>query len=145
MFFGLCNSPATFQSFMDDVFKEEIDSGEFGIYMDDILVATDGTMEHHIECIHHLLDKLKKVNLFLKPEKCTFHKEQIDYLGLIIGNGTVHMDPVKVEGITKWPIPTTVKQVRSFLGFCNFYRAFIPKFSDIARPLNDLTRKNYQW
>jgi hypothetical protein len=68
MFFGLCNSLATFQSFMDDIFKEEIDSGEFGIYMDDILVATDGTMEHHIECVHHLLDKLKKVDLFLKPE-----------------------------------------------------------------------------
>ena len=55
------------------------------------------------------------------------------------------MDPVKVEGITKWPVPTTVKQVRSFLGFCNFYRAFIPKFSDVARPLNDLTKKNCQW
>ena len=55
------------------------------------------------------------------------------------------MDLVKVEGITKWPTPTTVKQVGSFLGFCNFYCAFIPKFSDIARPLNDLTRKNYQW
>ena len=132
MFFGLCNSPATFQSFMDDVFKEEIDSGEFGIYMDDILVATDGTMEHHIEHVHHLLDKLKKVDLFLKPEKCTFHKEQIDYLGLIIGNGTVRMDPIKVEGITKWPTPTTVKQVRSFLGFCNFYCAFILKFSNIT-------------
>jgi len=94
---------------MDDVFKEEINSGEFGIYIDDILVATDGIMEHHIEHIHHLLDKLKQVDLFLKPEKCTFHKEQIDYLGLIIGNSTVYMDPVKVEGITKWPIPMTIK------------------------------------
>ena len=130
---------------MDDAFKEEIDSGDYGIYMDDILVATDGTFEHHIECVHHILDKIKDNDLFLKPEKCTFHKKEIDYLGLIIGNGAVRMDPIKVEGITKWPIPTTVKQVRSFLGFCNFYRAFIPKFSDIARPLNDLTKKNYQW
>ena len=112
--------------------------------MDDILVAIDSTMKHHIECIHHLLDKLKKVYLFLKPEKCIFHKEQIDYLGLIISNSTVYMDPIKVEEITKWPVPTMVKQVRSFLGFCNFYYAFIPKFSDIARSLNDLTRKNYQ-
>jgi hypothetical protein len=55
------------------------------------------------------------------------------------------MDPVKVQGIAQWPVPTTVKGVRSFLGFCNFYRAFIPKFSDIARPLNDLTKKNQQW
>jgi hypothetical protein len=113
--------------------------------MDDILVATDGTFEHHIERVHHILDKIKDNDLFLKLEKCTFHKKEIDYLGLIIGNGAVRMDPIKVEGITKWPTPTTVKQVRSFLGFCNFYRAFIPKFSDIARPLNDLTKKNYQW
>ena len=135
-----------FQSFMDDVFKEEINSGDYGIYMDDILVATDGTLEHHMERVHHILDKIKENDLFLKPEKCTFHKKQIDYLGLIIGNGTVCMDSVKVEGITKWPIPMTVKQVRSFLGFCNFYHTFIPKFSDIARPLNDLTcRGLYPW
>jgi len=145
MFFGLCNSPATFQGFMDDAFKEEINSGDYRIYMDDILVATDRTFEHHIECVHHILDKIKDNNLFLKPEKCTFHKKEIDYLGLIIGNGTVCMDPIKVEGITKWLIPTTVKQVRSFLGFCNFYCTFISKFSDIARPLNDLMKKNYQW
>jgi hypothetical protein len=86
---------------MDDVFKEEINSGDYGIYMDDILVATNGTLEQHIEHVHHILDKIKENDLFLKLEKCTFHKKQIDYLGLIIGNETVHMDPVKVEGITK--------------------------------------------
>jgi hypothetical protein len=80
MFFGLCNSPATFQGFMYDAFKEEIDSGDYGIYMDDILVATDGTFEHHIKRIHHILDKIKSKDLFLKPEKCTFHKKEIDYL-----------------------------------------------------------------
>jgi hypothetical protein len=109
MFFRLCNSPATFQGFMDDAFKEEINSGDYGIYMDDILVATDGTFEHHIKHVHHILDKIKGNDLFLKPEKCTFHKKEINYLGLIIGNGAVRMDPIKVEGITKWPIPTTVK------------------------------------
>jgi hypothetical protein len=83
---------------MDDAFKEEIDSGDYRIYMDDILVATDGTLEHHTECVHHILDKIKENDLFLKPSKCDFHKEQIDYLGLIIGNGAVHMDPIKVEG-----------------------------------------------
>jgi hypothetical protein len=113
--------------------------------MDDILITTNGTLEHHIEGVHYILDKIKDNNLFLKPEKCMFHKKEINYLGLIIGNGTVHMDPTKVEGITKWLIPTMVKQVRSFLGFCNFYHTFIPKFSDIAQPLNNLTKKNYQW
>jgi hypothetical protein len=94
MFFGLCNSPATFQGFMDDAFKEEIDLEDYGIYMDDILVATDGTFKHHIERVYHILDKIKDNDLFLKPEKCTFHKKEIDYLGLIIGNGAVRMDPI---------------------------------------------------
>ena len=85
-----------------------------------------------MERVYHILDKIKENNLFLKLEKCTFHKKQIDYLRLIIGNGTVCIDPIKVEGITKWPTPTTVKQVRSFLGFCNFYHVFIPKFSNIT-------------
>jgi hypothetical protein len=94
---------------MDDAFKEEIDSEDYGIYMDNILMATDGTFKHHIEHVHHILDTIKDNDLFLKPEKCTFHKKEINYLGLIIGNSTVCMDPVKVEGITKWPIPTMVK------------------------------------
>jgi hypothetical protein len=59
MFFGLCNSLATFQGFMDDTLKEEINLGDYGIYMDNILVATDGTFEHHIECVYHILDKIK--------------------------------------------------------------------------------------
>jgi len=86
---------------MDDIFKEEIDSEEYRIYMDDILVATDGTLKHHIEHMHHLLDKLKESDLFLKPEKCVFHKKEIDYLGLIIGNSKVRMDPIKVQGIAQ--------------------------------------------
>ncbi len=66
-------------------------------------------------------------------------------LGMIIGQGKVEMDPIKVEGIAKWPTPATVKDVRSFLGFCNFYRSFIANFSMVARPLNDLTKKLHQW
>jgi hypothetical protein len=65
----------------------------------------------------------------------------VEYLGVIISQGKVEMDPVKVEGIAKWPTPTTVKDVRSFLGFCNFYQSFIANFSAIARLLNDLTKK----
>jgi hypothetical protein len=65
----------------------------------------------------------------------------VEYLGVIIGQGKVEMDPVKVEGIAKWPALTTVKDVCSFLGFCNFYRSFIANFSAVARPLNDLTKK----
>jgi hypothetical protein len=145
MFFGLTNSPATFQTMMDDIFREEISQGWLRIYMDDAIIATEANKEDHAKKVHHFLNKLAMHDLYLKPEKCRFHQQEVEYLGVIIGQGNVKMDPVKVEGVSQWPIPSTVKEVRSFLGFCNFYRAFIPRFSDIARPLNDLTKKTRQW
>ena len=75
---------------------------------------------------------LAKLNLFLKPEKCQFHQCEVKYLGMIVGNGQVRMDPVKVQGIMQWPTPSCVKDVCSFLGFCNFYHTFISNFSNIA-------------
>jgi hypothetical protein len=69
----------------------------------------------------------------------------VEYLGIIIGQGKVEMDPVKVEGIAKWLVPTTVKDIRSFLGFCNFYCSFIANFSTVVHPLNNLTKKQWQW
>ena len=132
MFFGLTNSLATFQSMMDDIFQEEIAQGWLRIYMDDAIIAMEDNPEEHTVKVHHFLSKLQKHNLFLKPEKCRFHQKEVEYLGVIIGQGAVKMDPVKVEGIAHWPTPATVKDVRSFLGFCNFYHTFIPHFSNVA-------------
>jgi hypothetical protein len=145
MFFGLTNSPATFQTMADDGLKEEIARGDFNIYMDDGVIHTDGTLEEHEKYCHHIFSELERLDLYLKPEKCFFSQREIEYLGMIVGNGQVKMDPVKVQGIADWQRPTTVKEVRSFLGFCNFYRAFIRGFSHIARPLNDLTKKLRIW
>jgi len=145
MFFGLTNSPATFQTMMDNIFQEEVAQGWLRIYMDDMIIATKDDKVLHKLQVNHILDKLEKFDLFLKPEKCRFHQHEVEYLGVLIGNGSVKMDPVKVQGILEWPTPLTVKDVRSFLGFCNFYRAFIKNFSDIARPLNNLTHKNEQF
>ena len=69
----------------------------------------------------------------------------VEYLGIIVGDGQVKMDPIKVKGLTDWPIPTTVKELRSFLGFGNYYKDFIQNYSYLARPLHELTRKNVQW
>ena len=113
--------------------------------MDDMIIATEDDEVLHELRINHILDKLEKFDLFLKPEKWKFHQREVEYLGVLIGNGTVKMDPVKVQGIADWPTPLTVKDVRSFLGFCNFYRVFIKNFSDIAYPLNNLMRKNEQF
>jgi Reverse transcriptase (RNA-dependent DNA polymerase) len=130
---------------MDDIFRPEIMEGWLCIYMDDFVIATKNEPQDHDTKVRHVLQKLQDHNLYLKPKKCSFSQQEVEYLGVIIGGGKVRMDPVKVKGITNWPTPTTVWDVCSFLEFCNFYRAFIPHFSDVARPLNDLTCKNHQW
>jgi RNase H-like domain found in reverse transcriptase/Reverse transcriptase (RNA-dependent DNA polymerase) len=165
MFFGLTNLPATFQTMMDDIFQEELAAGWtypdededeevktfLLVYMDDILVYTivknpdkPTTCERkaHEMAISKVLEKLQWHDLYLKLEKCSFHKAEVEYLGIIVGNSRIKMDPIKVEGIANWPTPMNVKGVRSFLGFCNFYRPFIKDFSRIAQPLNGLTKKN---
>ena len=72
-----------------------------------------------------VLQILKENDLYLKPEKCEFEKTKVEYLGMIVSEGKIAMDPKKVAGLLGWPTPTTVKEVRSFLGFGNFYRKFI--------------------
>jgi hypothetical protein len=144
MFFGLTNSPATFQTMMNDLFRELIDEGVVIAYIDDILIYTE-TLEKHHEVVKRVLEILRQNHLYLKAEKCEFEKERVEYLGLIISAGKIEMDPVKVEGVSKWPSPSNVKEVQSFLGFVNFYRRFIKDFADIARPLHDLTRKASEW
>jgi hypothetical protein len=104
MFFGLCNSPATFQSMMNHIFKELIDEGVVVVYMDDILIFTD-TLERHRQVTERVLKILEENDLYLKPEKCEFKKEEIEYLGLIIGHNQVQMDKIKVEGVLEWPTP----------------------------------------
>ena len=112
--------------------------------MDNVLVASRDKKKHQ-QATHELLDILEANDLFLKPEKCVWEQPRVDFLGLILEEGVMRMDPAKIAGIATWPTPTSIKQVRSFLGFCNFYRPFIYQFSHIARPLNELTRKDTLW
>ena len=141
MFFGLTNSPATFQTMMNAIFVEEIREGWVTIYMDDILIHTADDIVDHRRKVHHILDKLRQNDLFLKPEKCLFEKRTMEFLGVVLEKGTIQMDPTKIKGVADWPRPQTVKDVRAFLGFTGFYRYFIPNYSAIAHPLIDLTRK----
>lgn len=144
MFFGLCNSPATFQSMMNGILRIEIQGGCVMVYMDDILIFTE-TLEEHEEITNRVLKVLEDNELYLKPGKCEFEKEEVEYLGLIVGKGEVRMDPKKLKAISEWPEPKTVKEIQSFLGFCNFYRNFINNFAMTARPLWDLTKKTKEW
>ena len=138
MFFGLTNSPATFQNFMNHIFKPLIDQGVVAVYMDDILIFTQ-THEEHTRVVREVLHILRENNLFLKPEKCVFHQPEVEYLGLIVGNRQARMDPAKVAAIRDWPAPTKKQELQRFLGFCNFYRHFIKDYSKIAKPLTILT------
>ena len=92
---------------IDAIFREEIASGNIIIYMDDILIAIKGSLERHRALVTHVLKKLQDNDLFLKPEKCHFHKRLVEYLGVIIGKDKVKMDPVKVKALTDWQHPQT--------------------------------------
>ena len=120
MFFGMCNSPATFQSMMDLMFQDLTDEIIVIIYMDDIFLFTKNpkTLELNTKKV---LQRLQENDLYLKPKKCKFCKTRIEWLGMIIEEGKISMDSGKLKGIKEWPVPTTVKQVRGFLGFGNFY------------------------
>ena len=156
MMFGLCNSPATFQAFMNDRYRQAITKHEalgtfIRIYMDDIAIATKLTgspneiKAAHVATVSDVLQVASDNDLYFKLEKCVFHAPSIDYLGVILDGGVTRMDPIKIKGIRNWPTPTSVKAIRSFLGFCNFYRPFIKGFSALARPLNELTCKDTPW
>jgi len=144
MFFGMTNSPATFQTMMNNIFQNLIAEGIVVVYLDNILIFTK-TEEKHAQVVRWVLQVLKESKLFLHPEKCEFYKQQIEYLGLVILENKVSMDPVKVAGVREWPTPENKMDVQAFLGFVNFYRRFIWDFSAKARPLFDLTRSEQVW
>jgi Reverse transcriptase (RNA-dependent DNA polymerase) len=141
MFFGMCNSLATFQAMMDVIFKKKIEEDLIIVYMDNILAFSkmiDGLRK--IEWI--ILEKASEYDLYFKAKKCEFRKLKLKYLGLVVEEGKLPMDPTKLKGILDWPAPKTVKEVRSFIGFGNFYCRFVKEFSHLAHPLHDLLKKD---
>jgi hypothetical protein len=121
MFFGLTNSLAMFQGFMNHIFRDLIDEGHVVVYLDDILIFADNR-SHHDALVRRVLQILRENKLFLKPEKCSFGQQTLTYLGHIIGNGKIQMSPEKIKAVDEWPIPTNKMQLQSFLGFCNYYQ-----------------------
>ncbi len=144
--YGLVNAPSVFQDFMHEVLREFLHHFVI-VYIDDILIYSRSLAEHR----HHVaevLQQLRKYQLYLKAEKCIFHQPSVHFLGYIISNGGICMDKGKVEAITSWPRPTTIKELQRFLGFSNFYRRFIANYSSITSPLTDLLKggnKSLSW
>ena len=149
-FFGLTNSPTTFQTMINHIFhpviaKHKLLGTSIHVYMDDIAVATCTNDSDHTAAVRDVLALAAEHDLYFKLEKCLFHVPSINYLGVILEKGVTCMDLVKIAGIKNWPTPEKIKDIRSFLGFCNFYRAFIKEFLSITRPLNALTKKDQMW
>jgi len=128
MFFGMTNSLATFQTMMNDIFQNLIVEGIVVVYLDNILIFTK-MEEEHVQVVRQVLQVLKENKLFLRPEKCEFYKQRIEYLGLVISENEVSMDLVKVAGVREWPTLENKMDVQAFLGFMNFHRRFIQDFS----------------
>ena len=127
----MTNSPATFQTMMNDVFRTVIVKGIVIVYLDDILIFTK-TEEEHEQAVQRVLEILMEHKLFLRLEKCEFHQKQIEYLGLVILENKVAIDPVKVTRVCEWPILENWTDIQAFIGFVNFYCHFIQDFSTIA-------------
>ena len=141
--FGLKNVPATFQQQMNRIIPQS--RGKF-VYIDDVIL-TSADVDAHIDAIRTLAKDLRRANLKLKPSKCQFLKKSVTFLGHVISSSGTTPSPGKVEQIQKFPQPRTIRDVKAFLGKCLFYSRYIPKFSCLARPLNDLLIKDmaFKW
>jgi hypothetical protein len=142
--FGLAGSPGTFQAMMNEIFHECFDFCQ--PYLDDLTIFS-ATPEEHVTHLQRVCDILAKHNLFVKPSKCQFFKNSVTLLGYVVDSVGTYMETDKVETISTWPEPKNVKQLRSFLGFTNFYRSFIPGYSKILQPLFALLKNDakYTW
>uniref|UniRef100_A0A0W0FTD6 Putative reverse transcriptase-rnase h-integrase n=1 Tax=Moniliophthora roreri TaxID=221103 RepID=A0A0W0FTD6_MONRR len=110
MFFGLTNSPATFQALMNSIFADLIAQGKVAVYLDDILIYSTNLEEHH-QTTHEVLKRLQENDLYLHPEKCKFDQEQVEYLGMVIREGVVSMDPVKVRAVKEWATSRNLREL----------------------------------
>ncbi|KAL0146463.1 hypothetical protein M9458_058231 [Cirrhinus mrigala] len=136
--YGLANSPAIFQSFINEILKDFLNKFVIA-YIDDILIYSKSEAEH-INHVRTVLSRLLENQLYVKAEKCEFHVNQTSFLGYYISHQVIKMDTAKVQAVTEWPQPTTIKELQRFLGFANFYRRFIRNYSTVASPLTSLLK-----
>lgn len=136
--FGLTNAPATFQNYIHTALHDVLDV--FAIaYLDDILIFS-ADRASHTDHLHQVLERLRKAGLYAKPSKCTFYQDRVEFLGFVISQRGISMDPRRVIDIASWELPKTYRDIQVFLGFCNFYRRFIRNYSRIALPLTALLK-----
>ena len=143
--FGLSSAPATLQRYLQKVFEKHLFKS-LVIYLDDILVFSK-SFEEHLNHLEQVFEILSEYNLRLKKSKCNFATNQIKYLGFVISGDGISTDPEKIQAVEGFPRPTNVKGIRSFIGLCSFYRRFVKNFSNIAKPMTELLKKDkrFEW
>jgi len=144
MFFGLTNSPATFQAIMNELLRDLINTGKVAAFIDDVIIETESE-EGHDELVAEVIKRLGENDLYVKPEKYKWKVREVGFLGVVIGEDGIKMEEEKVKGVWDWLAPKCVKDVQKFLGLANYYRRFIEGFASIARPLHDMVRKDQKW
>lgn len=143
--FGLCNAPSTFQRGMELVLRR-LQWVTLLIYLDDVII-TGKTFKEHLNNLGEVLSRFRKFGLKLKPTKCSLYREEVLFLGHVVGKDGVRANPSLVKDVEKWPVPQNLKELQAFLGLTNYYRRFVQGYADIARSLHNLTRKGvtYHW
>jgi len=138
--FGLCNVPSVFQRVLGNVLFDYTDTFVINFFDDILIYSSDPDIRDHIKKVQLVLNKLTEAQLYVNPEKCTWFATSVPYLGHEISSEGIRPSREKIEALADWPVPTTLKQVKTFTGICSYYNKFIDKFAEIAAPLHDLTK-----
>jgi hypothetical protein len=142
--FGLTNAPATFQALMNDVLRPFLRQFVL-VFFDDILVFSSSWAEH-LRHLREVLAVMRANKLYLKRSKCSFGESSVAYLGHVVSGNGVTMDVSKVQAVTEWPRPRSIRALRGFLGLAGYYRRFIKEFGTITAPLTSLLKRDaFQW
>ena len=141
--FGMKNAPSVFQREMHRVLGERIGRGVF-VFIDDILIYTR-TVEEHEDMVRWVLRRLCEEEYYANPDKCEFFQREVSFLGHVINEQGLSVQQHKVKAVNQWPVPTTRKEVKGFLGLTGYYRKFVEKYSQIALPLTELTRNDVKF
>jgi len=124
MFFGLTNSPATFQAMMNELLRDLINTGKVAAFIDDVIVGTESE-EGHNELVEEVIKRLEENNLYVKPEKCKWKIREVGFLGMMIGSKVIKMEEEKIKRVLERLTPTCIKDIQKFLGLANYYCQFI--------------------